>query len=347
MQPSISSPASRSVSVERRVRSVSPAASSTAAGPCVGRLVLPWLSWAALAALLPAQRDQARIAHGRAECVIDYGTPSWGAHSLDELPVGGTWRLGSNEATSWRTAAPILQGDVLLPPGAYRVKLGRRTKDVFTVTFDEAALALGRTGDVLLVCTRVADATTPSKKLALALAKAAGNAQDGGAAGTPGAQRTHLDVRFGPHQLAAEFDLLAGEELAASAKYRLVGWSLPATVVDQRLDKGEPVIVATFVPKQKPRHQDPALFNVVVTADAAEVVPGLLMPEDSFGFGKVAPPDPAWRRPGSLAWEELATPATGFELKGRADRKEKCFVLELRCGKRSGVVKVTEPRNAE
>ncbi len=86
-----------------------------------------------------------------------------------------------------------------------------------------------------------------------------------------------------------------------------------------------------------------AVFNVVLTRDGVELVPGLLMPTDSFGFGKVAPPLAGWRHAGSVVWSELPQDTPRLELSGKLDRKAKQYVLDLRCGKRGAVVQVPEP----
>lgn len=146
-----------------------------------------------------------------------------------------------------------------------------------------------------------------------------------------------------PPASESAFTLAAGRDIATSPKYRLLGWSLPSKLVTDRLARGEGVPIATFVPTQKARRGDPAVFNVVLTRDGVELVPGLLMPTDSFGFGKVAPPLAGWRHAGSVVWSELPQDTPRLELSGKLDRKAKQYVLDLRCGKRGAVVQVPEP----
>src|SRR5690606_15592805 len=99
-----------------------------------------------LASSLCAQRGRATLQHAGLESSIDHGQPLWGKHTLESLPVGQQWRLGNESATCWRTAVPLIQGDVLIAPGAYRVALSRRGEQSFTVDFASAAMAFGGNG---------------------------------------------------------------------------------------------------------------------------------------------------------------------------------------------------------
>src|SRR5690606_6379572 len=259
--------------------------------------------------------------------------PLWGKHTLESLPVGQQWRLGNESATCWRTAVPLIQGDVLIAPGAYRVALSRRGEQSFTVDFASAAMAFGGNGTPGFAAKLVPGKHEVEKRLTLELRRTDGKGQNknAGAAELPAL----LQIRFGPHRADAEFTVPGARELLASSRFRLIGWSLPSKLVEDRLAAGEGVPIATFVPVGKPRKQDPEVFNVVIRAQGAELIPGLRMPEDSFGFGDVAPPSPAWRQPAEVEWSDLAQPTERLEFAGKPGRKDKLLVLELRCGKRA------------
>jgi hypothetical protein len=67
-------------------------------------------------------RDTARASIGAAELLVDYGRPSargrtvWGGTLV---PTGQVWRTGANQATHFRTSAPLTLGDLAVPAGTY------------------------------------------------------------------------------------------------------------------------------------------------------------------------------------------------------------------------------------
>ncbi len=59
---------------------------------------------------------------------IDYGRPPLGSHSVSELPVGGVWRIGMNEATRIETAGDLGVGSDTVKAGTYTLWI-KRTGD--------------------------------------------------------------------------------------------------------------------------------------------------------------------------------------------------------------------------
>src|SRR5690606_6732183 len=108
---------------------------------------------------------------------IDHGQPLWGKHTLESLPVGQQWRLGNESATCWRTAVPLIQGDVLIAPGAYRVALSRRGEQSFTVDFASAAMAFGGNGTPGFAAKLVPGKHEVEKRLTLELRRTDGKGQ--------------------------------------------------------------------------------------------------------------------------------------------------------------------------
>jgi len=87
------------------------------------------------AALLLATAAFAQGNRGKAEATIkgkkitiDYGRPPLGSHGVSELPVGGVWRLGMNEATRIETAGDLGVGSATVKAGTYTLWV-RRTGD--------------------------------------------------------------------------------------------------------------------------------------------------------------------------------------------------------------------------
>lgn len=50
-----------------------------------------------------------------------FNAPVWRDEFITALPVGQTWRFGSNSATTWTTAAGIIFDDLIVFPGTYNI----------------------------------------------------------------------------------------------------------------------------------------------------------------------------------------------------------------------------------
>jgi hypothetical protein len=291
----------------------------------------------ALCSVAVAQRGESTLKHGAFAAMLEYGQPAWAKRSLDDLPVGKGWRLGMNNASSWKTQAPLLQGNVLLAPGAYRIDLQRTAESDFRIDFASSGLGVNGTGVAGFACKL--GAADVQKKLLIELVKGDAKAKVAPDADLP----ARVAIRFGPHRVEGDFVMIGGRELASTPKWKLIGWSLPAQVVEDALAAGQSVAVATFLPTKKLGNKDPELCNVVVSSKGAEVLPGLLLPEATFGFGEVVPPLASWKQPGEVTWSDLAQPTARLEFGAKAERKDKRYVLELRCGKKAAMLKVSEP----
>ncbi len=79
-----------------------------------------------------AQRGVAETTINGTKITIDYGRPSLqGRDMLGRLPVGQSWRMGMNAATTLSTEAPLRFGDVQLPTGKHTLTLKRTSEDSF------------------------------------------------------------------------------------------------------------------------------------------------------------------------------------------------------------------------
>ncbi len=79
-----------------------------------------------------AQRGTAETTIKGRKISIDYGRPSLqGRDMLGRLPVGQSWRMGMNEATTLSTEAPLRFGDVAVPAGTHTLTLKRVSEDAF------------------------------------------------------------------------------------------------------------------------------------------------------------------------------------------------------------------------
>jgi hypothetical protein len=79
-----------------------------------------------------AQRGSAETTINGSKITIDYGRPSLqGRDMLGRLPIGQSWRMGMNAATTLSSEAPLRFGDVQVPAGKHTLTLKRVDEDTF------------------------------------------------------------------------------------------------------------------------------------------------------------------------------------------------------------------------
>ena len=66
---------------------------------------------------------------------IDYGKPPLGSHSVSELPVGGVWRVGMNQATRIESAGELGIAGKTLAAGAYTLWVKRVADNSWVLAF--------------------------------------------------------------------------------------------------------------------------------------------------------------------------------------------------------------------
>jgi Protein of unknown function (DUF2911) len=91
----------------------------------------------ALAAISSAQgnRGTAEATIKGKKITIDYGRPPLANHSVSELPVGGVWRLGMNEATRIETPADLGVGAQTVKAGKYTLWVKRAGENSWVLAF--------------------------------------------------------------------------------------------------------------------------------------------------------------------------------------------------------------------
>jgi len=77
-------------------------------------------------------RGTAKASFGGKHVEIEYGRPSLkGRDMLSRLPVGGTWRMGMNAATTLTTEASLVFGSESFAPGSYTLTAKRVGEDAW------------------------------------------------------------------------------------------------------------------------------------------------------------------------------------------------------------------------
>lgn len=207
---------------------------------------------------------------------IEYGRVAVGAHRLDELRTGETWRLGAGAITTLRTAAPLITTDGVIAPGWYRASIGRPDEQRLALKLDGAGRWMAVGGDDVLLDGTLTFADPPGKALAIALRPATEQVD-------PELVALALSIEFGAPRLTVPLTMVGG--VAKKAGSATVTWfALPAAWLEQRLELAKLTPIATVV-LVKPRKGQPAALNLLLSDTQARLVPQLELPTADDGFG--------------------------------------------------------------
>ncbi|HWO00357.1 MAG TPA: DUF2911 domain-containing protein [Blastocatellia bacterium] len=168
----------------------------------------PVLCAAMVCALVAVAVGQA--ARGTAEATIkgkkitiDYGRPPLGSHSVSELPVGGVWRVGMNEATRIETTGDLGVGADTVKAGTYTLWIKRTGESSWVLAFHPKTEGSNgkrlwgappqTSGFIAQTPLKLEKAKTSADQLTIALADAKGKAA--------------IKVQWGTDVLAGSFDV--------------------------------------------------------------------------------------------------------------------------------------------
>lgn len=88
----------------------------------------------AVTAFAQGNRGTAEVTIKGKKVSIDYGRPHLGSHGMSELPSGGVWRLGMNQATRIETAGDLSTGTQSVKAGKYTLWV-KKTGENWTLAF--------------------------------------------------------------------------------------------------------------------------------------------------------------------------------------------------------------------
>lgn len=277
-----------------------------------------------LPALLLAQRPTPTFEHMKRSATIEFGAVPVGKHSIAELPVGETWRLGMNEASQIRLDLPLLAGDSIVAPGHYRVNLQRTGDTTCALMVNGSGLAMAATGDGR-IDGNLGKAQKPVKKLDIQWRK-----KGAAVAGNQGAQ---IVVQFGPDEWVGDATAIGHKPIT------LPGWKAVLFLIPTaRLEAGLPTPVATL-------SRGDENWNLVVAKDDVKLIPWMAAPTEQFGFGDVKGPEPARIASGTRTALEIKVEAPRETLDLVSAKKEKGELrLEVAFGKEGAILTVPEPK---
>lgn len=108
------------------------------------KFVLPVLSVCLMfSGLVLAQRGTSEVSINGNDISVEYGRPSLeGRDMISRLPVGQTWRMGMNAATTLKTDAALDFGGKTVPAGTYTLTAKRVAEDSWhLIVADESGSA--------------------------------------------------------------------------------------------------------------------------------------------------------------------------------------------------------------
>lgn len=83
-----------------------------------------------------AERGQVETSISGKKVSIEYGRPALqGRDMLSRLPVGNSWRMGKDTATTLKSDAGLKFGDTVVPAGSYRLTAKRVAEDAWHLVF--------------------------------------------------------------------------------------------------------------------------------------------------------------------------------------------------------------------
>ncbi|HYC76582.1 MAG TPA: hypothetical protein VEI02_03040 [Planctomycetota bacterium] len=264
-------------------------------------------------------------------CAIDYVSVPSGRHGLEELNVGGSWRMGAGGPTTLAADLPILSGDRIIAPGGYLLTARRVADQQVNFELDQAGAALGGSGALQLDCemTRLPE---KAKKLDIVF-NAAGKDE-------PGMKPAKIVMLFAQYQVTAPVKVVAAKP-AKAGEWQLDVFTYPKDVIAKRLADGAGTPICTLRRPDPEDAKKTLAYNAVITKDSAKLIPWTPLPVGRANEGQ--PPDAAKIRDGKVEWSAAQKPVATCDLEKAEFKKNEGLTLRLICGDQLGVLTFPDP----
>jgi hypothetical protein len=103
----------------------------------------------AVSSFAQGNRGKAELKAGASAITIDYGRPALkGRDMLSQLKEGESWRMGSNQSTTFTTPVDLTFGATKIPKGSYSLFLKKQAANQFELIFNSQTGQWGLTHDV-------------------------------------------------------------------------------------------------------------------------------------------------------------------------------------------------------
>jgi hypothetical protein len=264
---------------------------------------------------------------------LEYGAVPLGRHSLDELKVGSTWRMGSNSASSLETDLPILAEERVLAPGAYRANIARTGDAEGDFNIDGAGAATGNGGAVGFPG-KFTKASQPAKKLTITIPS---NGKD-----QPGVKLAKFVVDFGLDRLESPVTVV-GAKSSKTGGWAVDVFTYPRDILEKRMAADQATPIASI------RRQDPndakknLAYNLVVGKDKARLIPWMEMPKGENGFATPEPPDAEKIKDGKIEAAPSQKSTETLDVVKVELKKGEGFVFNLNVGEQALTIVAPDP----
>jgi len=288
---------------------------------------------ACAAAPAQAQRPTASFEWQKHEAGVTYGVPRVGKHTLDELKVGDSWRMGAFNASNLVTTAPLIVGDSVVAPGAFRVQVARTGAEKFELLIEGVGTAVEAGGDDVHAPATMTQAKTPNEKLEISLAPVKEQAD-------PELRALALLIQYGAPQLTVPMTIVGTQPMKVKGFAALDVFKLPEPWLSKRLDLKKHTPVATLVRSGKVGNGESDRLNLMLGEDDVVLIPAMLAPTENNGFGAIPKPDGLWTFQGKVIWSASKKPSPLFHVESAEVEKDGTLHVVASLGERSADIRV-------
>lgn len=286
-----------------------------------------------------ASAEEAGFEWQKRKVALIFVAPRLGKHTLNELQIGETWRLGAGGITTMMFDTALVAGDDVVAPGTYRVNLARPGAQDFALTIEGAGTwTLADAPDFTAPGT-FAEAKKPNEKLEIVCSAAKEQ---------PDAELRALtyEIQYGAPIVTVPVAIV-GTQSQAVRGFTLDAFKVPAELLKKRLEGGKTTAVASLVRKNKPKEGEAARLNVLLAEKEVTLLPAATPPTENRGFGAVPKPDKASILRGTVQWAEANPPAPHFTVEKATIEDDGTLHMTVVAGARRGTVSVptTRPKN--
>lgn len=299
--------------------------------PIAKHVALALLLAAGAPGLARALPEEAAAEWQKRKVVLTYVPPRVGKHTLGELQVGSTWRLGAGGITTMTFDTAVITSEGIVAPGSYRVNLARTAAQEFALTVEGAGTWSAAGGADITSPGKFVEAKKPNEKLEIVCA-AVKEQPD------PELKSFELEIQFGVPVVTVPLTLVGTQTLAAKG-FAVDAFKLPSEALEKRLKAGKKSPIVSLVRKGKPKEGESARLNLLLGENDVTLLPASMPPTENRGFGAIPTPDRAQTTNGKVQWSEATPPSPNLKVES-ATIEDNVLHVTILVGARKGVIEV-------